>query len=124
MYSRSQAARTGEETLRVPEHYSGVAFDRNPVPRQREYCAEGLPPRETPPPPPMPNIPSPSFPPQPHESESAPPPIERKSESGEGVLGSIGREELLLLGIIYILAQRQGEDDTILLLLLLLLRHE
>lgn len=124
MYSRSQTGRGSG--IRLPERYSGVAFDRAhpdappalaaaPEPRQVEYCADGLPvPHHAP-------TPEPEAPPEHCTAEKEPSPIE--SSIGEGLLGAIGGEELLLLGIIFLLAQRQGEDDTILLLLLLLLRR-
>lgn len=111
MYSRK--GRPGGE-FRLPEHYSGVAFDRaHPVePRPPVACAEGLPaPRP-------PHAPAP--PPVCDEQKAAPPPT---SLPGEGLLGGIGGEELLLCGIILLLAGRPGEDDTILLLLLLLLQY-
>lgn len=117
MYSRIQAGRGVGESPRLPEHYSGVAFSRTepvPAPENPQSCAEGLPlPVQT-----APHADLPS-----DEPKSPPPPAaDPPTETGEGILGAIGREELLLLGIIYILAQRHGEDDTILLLLLLLLR--
>lgn len=121
MYSRSQHPTRGE--FRLPEHYSGVAFDRAhpPSPRAPETCAEGLPhaphrpAQESPPPAPAPEPPKKEA-----ETEKSPPCTEVK---GEGLFGGIGGEELLLLGIIFLLAQRPGEDDTILLLLLLLLQR-
>lgn len=139
MYSRSQNGR-GEGAIRLPDHYSGVAFDRT---RPVEFCADGLPQPRLPEPPPT----------QPegkrdeethgcdhdrgHDEHSGDhcdrcdscghPDGERHHRPepplGEGLLGAIGGEELLLLGVIFLLAQRQGEDDTILLLLLLLLRR-
>lgn len=115
MYSRSQRPARGE--FRLPEHYSGVAFDRAhpPVPHPPEACADGLPhmPDRPPQPPPAPEPPK-------KEKEKSPPCTEVKDE---GLFGGIGGEELLLLGVIFLLAQRPGEDDTILLLLLLLLRR-
>lgn len=120
MYSRTQAGRSAGESPRLPEHYSGVAFPRSapapapaPAPEAPPYCAEGLP------------LPTPALPviPPAAEEKSPPPPVaDPPAKIGEGILGAIGREELLLLGIIYILAQRHEDDDTILLLLLLLLR--
>ncbi len=120
MYSRSQSGRA--DRIRLPEHYSGVAFDRKhpgapSLPHERTYCADGLP---VPLPPPMDELTVPKPSDGPDEKKSPPPP--EKSVS-EGLLGAIGAEELLLLGIIFLLSQKQGEDDTILLLLLLLLRR-
>ena len=117
MYSRTQHRDLRD--FRLPEHYSGVAFDRaRPLAvRQPEACADGLPAAG------IPSVPAPkpmSSPVPVPEEENAPPVTEVK---GEGLFGGIGTEELLLLGIIFLLAQRPGEDDTILLLLLLLLRH-
>lgn len=110
MYSRSQHRGSGD--FRLPEHYSGVAFDRAhpPLHRPPEACADGLP--SASPVPPSAPIP---------EKKEQPPPD--PTGRGEGLFGGIGGEELLLLGIIFLLAQRPGEDDTILLLLLLLLRR-
>ena len=121
MYSRTQAGRGGGEGPRLPEHYSGVAFSRvdpSPAPTSAQEvpaaCAEGLP---------LPVQPSPPADLPAEEQKNSPPQAaDPPAKTGEGILGAIGREELLLLGIIYILAQRHGEDDTILLLLLLLLR--
>ncbi len=118
MYSRSQH-RTAD--FRLPEHYSGVAFDRAhpPIPRQPAAIADGLPqlPAERPTHSPEPRpAPAPA-----QEIEKKPPPD--TEVGGVGLFGGIGGEELLLLGIIFLLAQRPGEDDTILLLLLLLLRR-
>ena len=120
MYSRIQAGRSPGESPRLPEHYSGVAFSP-PVPvsvsplgtEVPTYCAEGLP---------LPTPPIPDTPPCAKEKSPPPPTADPPAKTGEGILGTIGREELLLLGIIFILAQRHEDDDTILLLLLLLLR--
>ena len=140
MYSRSQTGRS-EGAIRLPEHYSGVAFDRA---RPVEFCADGLP---------LPRLPEPTPAPadecrgeeehdcghdcgrecshdcdrhhvgEHHEGGAGHRECENPPPGGEGLLGAIGGEELLLLGVIFLLSQRQGEDDTILLLLLLLLRR-
>lgn len=121
MYSRSQRRLTGD--FRLPEHYSGVAFDRAhpPSPRLPETIADSLPTTAPVPPAPHPmqSLPPPPIPPQEAEKK---PSLDTEVYS-EGLFGGIGGEELLLLGIIFLLAQRPGEDDTILLLLLLLLRR-
>ncbi len=131
MYSRSQTGRT--ERIRLPDHYSGVAFDRAhpdappalapPLPptREIEYCADGLPEATGARPPDAHTSKDSAHITLPAENEKNPPPANRSA--GEGLLGAIGGEELLLLGIIFLLSQKQGEDDTILLLLLLLLRR-
>lgn len=120
MYSRTQAGRNSGDSPRLPEHYSGVAFSPSasasvPPPKSETpiYCAEGLP---------LPASPLPAAPFCEEEKSPPPPTADPPVKAGEGILGTIGREELLLLGIIYILAQRHEDDDTILLLLLLLLR--
>lgn len=127
MYSRTQSSRSGG--IRVPEHYSGVAFGRVEAeqpdfPRSPGYCADGLPGSSKPAPPspepePVNCPPPPACPPRPDIAR----PPKSESPDTEGFLGGLGQEELLLLGIMFLLAQRGGEDDTILLLLLLLLRR-
>ena len=127
MYSRNHQVPSAD-AFRLPAHYSGVAFaqargetgDAGAV--DAGCCASGLPGGR------RPSVPS--VPPSPstgsvgkseiHTAEHKESP--QTCEVG-GLFGGIGQEELLLLGIIFLLAQRPGEDDTILLLLLLLLRH-
>ena len=122
MYSRNQSGRGREGGFRLPEHYSGVAFSRaQRAADDAPACAAGLPgPSRLPDARPLPA-------PQPAETcrEAHPAPKNECPQTGEvgGLFGEIGQEELLLLGIIFLLAQRPGEDDTILLLLLLLLRR-
>ena len=130
MYSRSQLGRASG--IRLPEHYSGVAFNRAnpdltpapPAPRPVEYCADGLPgpfPVIAAPPPVSEPTPMPAETSAPAADEKSPPSTVDAADGG--LLGSIGGEELLLLGIIFLLAQRKEDDETILLLLLLLLRR-
>lgn len=111
MYSRS---RNRSQDFRLPEHYSGVAFDRaHPAqPRPERACAEGLPaPVARPAPPP---------PPPDDGAKTAPSP----AQVGEtGLFASLGGEELLLCGLILLLAGQREADGTILLLLLLLLER-
>lgn len=122
MYSRNHSGRGQPGAIRPPAHYSGVAFaqthtEENKIaPVDKTCCAAGLPGGR-----------SEADPiPAAHDIRSSCPPEQtERPQTGEvgGLFGGIGQEELLLIGIIFLLAQRPGEDDTILLLLLLLLRH-
>lgn len=131
MYSRFQ--NRPEESLRIPEHYSGCAFspaspasERPPEEptRKRIYPMEAArpspPPKNSPPPPPALLLP-----PQEEPTEKKPP-----SPPAQPILGTLGHafpfshgigfEELLLLGLILLLAQNENSQDTLLWLALLL----
>ena len=134
MYSRFQSR--PEEGIRIPEHYSGCAFSPAPptVEKKREESASGRPrsmeaARPTPPPsknstsPP----PTPLLPPR-EQTEKIPP--SPPANPVQGLLGDLGKafplshgigfDELLLLGLILLLAQSGKDQDTLLWLALLL----
>ena len=124
MYTRNTPG--DREEIRIPENYRGNAFHGD--------TAIPSPPIEPPPPPvPLPNL----------EEDTAEPihlptqaveysdvkPISKRSPfspllpprlSSGGLLGDIGIEELLIIGILVLLSQSETDDDILLLLLLLL----
>ncbi|MBO4979989.1 MAG: hypothetical protein J6D16_06240 [Clostridia bacterium] len=113
MYFRSES-QDREVPYRIPENYSGHAFpDADAAPEAP--LIDEPPPEQTEPPqaerqtpqgrPAVPTFLSSLLPPKPRG----------------GLLGDIGTEELLILGILLLLSQNQSDDDIILLLLLLLL---
>lgn len=117
MYSKPKS----DEPLRIPENYSGNAFLNNEIkkddlslafqkPAQEEYVpqpAEALPvaidEKKT-------QTHTPAF-------SLLPPKI---SSSKGGLLGDIGVEELLIIGVLILLSQSETDDDILLLLMLLL----
>lgn len=123
MYSRSKFS---EEPYHIPENYRGNAFHGSSVTPEIPIA----PPRD--PDPPV-QEPSPEPPPPIEEPTpvSAPPkkeppsllasllPPKPKGITG-GILGDIGAEELLIIGVILLLSQNDSDDDILLLLLLLL----
>lgn len=126
MYSRYPNSKG--EPLRIPEHYSGSAFapprreERDPPPRPKRYpeVARPTPPAPLPLPPPVEEPPK-------REPEKASPPIPPPHSALLEGLGrafpfshGIGSEELLILGLILLLA-RNGQDSDMVLWLALLL---
>lgn len=133
MYSRYQ--NRSDQPIQIPEHYGGSAFAPppshreppiKPHPHPVDAARPSPPPKKTPPlPPPAPL--SPSTPPSDRVPENADilPPSPQKGFSE--VLGGafpfshgIGSEELLLLGLILLVAQSGKDPDVILWLALLL----
>lgn len=134
MYSRFQSR--PDEGIRIPEHYSGCAFSPAPptVEKKREESASGRPrsmeaarptppPSKNPPPPP----PVPPLPPREQTEKIPPSPPANPVQGLFGDLGKafplshgIGFDELLLLGLILLLAQSGKDQDTLLWLALLL----
>ena len=130
MYSRFQGR--SDESIRIPEHYSGCAFSKSAsspqgkqeeVPQSRPHPIEASrpspPPKKSPPPALL-------LPPRKDAEEKAPPPL-KPSQGLWGELGrafpfshGIGFEELLILGLILLLAQSETDGDMILWLALLL----
>ena len=121
MYTRVPSGRM-PRGMRVPENYSGNAF------RAYEPPPTPPPPRETPKPdePDLPDVP-------PQNAESAPADLPKAEEPSTAVAKQapfglhlpfaglhLGFEELLLIGIILMIAQEGKNDDVIWLLLLLL----
>lgn len=112
MYTRNHF-RDSDEPYRIPENYRGNAFGgRHDVDED-----EPMPPPSDPLPLPIPE--------QPQKEEksgfalaSLLPPMPQGLRGG--LLGDIGSEELLLLGLFLLLSQNQADDDILLLLLLLL----
>ncbi len=119
MYTRSPTP-GGTRGMRIPRNYSGNAFaapqtspQEEPIPTEEEAPVRSV---------------SADLP----EGESAPPekqpketPIAKLFPSlglrpGK-LLGSFGTEELLILGLIFLLRGNEGSDDLLLLLVLLLL---
>ena len=140
MYSRFSGK--NEQVSQVPEHYGGYAFaPSSPVraepskPPATHYFEVAAP---SPKPPPMPHseIPSPTestkdLPPEPetpsHAVQASLPTHKPIPPRLFGNLGAafpfshgLGFEELLILGIIILLSQNEGESDAVLLLGLLL----
>lgn len=116
MYSRF--SRNGDRAIRIPEHYSGCAFS--------EIAASAPPPREEPLPPPS----APAHTAESHGEKQAPPkeadrpallPLSLSIGNHLPFLGgSLGSEELLLIGLILLLARSEQDNDLILWLVLLL----
>lgn len=127
MYSRFPDS--SGRPIRVPEHYSGVAFSERPprppepLPKKRlPEVATPSPPKELPPSKEPPALPVPRLlPPPPQEPPHPREPI-RQPLLGLSVpfLRGIGFEELLLLGLILLLAQSEEDPSTVLWLALLL----
>ena len=124
MYSRFQ--NRPEEGIRIPEHYSGCAFSQSPSPSEkpREEALRPRPIEPTRPSPPSKTPPLPRLPPPAPPKEPPTPP------SSSNVLGGLGKsfpfshgigfDELLLLGLILLLAQSKKDHETLLWLALLL----
>lgn len=117
MYTRIPTGRY-PRGMRVPENYGGNAF--RPIVNEAVSEEEPAVPDESPSPLPLPTpeLPPPEAPPEPHA------PVGRFS-LGLPFLrrdgGGIGFEELLLVGLIFLIAEEGKHDDLIWLLLLLLL---
>lgn len=125
MYSRSSIGRE-DTSFRIPDGYRGNAFSPIPAPpvepeeidqptakenvltEQKDSRVEeslpavAIPRAEAKPPSPL----APLFPPKPTGVKS--------------ILGDIGLEELLILGVILLISQSETDDDVLLFLLLLL----
>lgn len=128
MYTRPTP--NGREELRIPENYSGNAFHGDtltPVPPVE------LPPEPTPPDeeasveaePPLPAVlPAEEKPKETPAMKKASPfssLLPPKFAGGHGgLLGDIGVEELLIIGVLILLSQSETDDDILLLLVLLL----
>lgn len=127
MYSKPP--RREDESLRIPENYSGNAFfgeslpppsfvddgtesppKKEPSPFE-ELSAENIPTAEAAPSHDVPALKQSPF------SSFLPPKI---AGARGGLLGDIGVEELLIIGVIILLSQSETDDDILLLLLLLL----
>ena len=125
MYSRSSSGRS--ESFRIPEGYRGNAFaplsppveqeapiiDPTPIPDSEATQEESEAPRES--------LPAPL----PAKEEAKPPSplaalLPPKPTGVGGLLGDIGLEELLILGVILLLSQSETDDDILLFLILLL----
>ncbi len=102
MYSRSSRA-SGD--YRIPDNYHGNAFP--PIAPEET---------QTPEPPPAEPEKEPEAKPAVLLSSLLPP----KPSGLGGILGNIGTEELLILGIILLLSGSETDDDILLLLILLL----
>jgi hypothetical protein len=131
MYSRFH--NRPDEEIHIPEHYSGCAFSQ-PSPGPEKKREEPIKPRSHPPeatrpsPPPPKKTPPPALllPPREHVEESEPPP----TLPLQGLFGDLGKsfpfshgigfDELLLLGLVLLLAQSGKDGDMILWLALLL----
>lgn len=136
MYSRFQ--NRPEEGIRIPEHYSGCAFSSvTPSPERAKEEGERYRsrPMEARKPPTPTKAPPPALLLPPREmaedaernAPKAPPPPERPAARLFGDLGKafpfshgIGFDELLLLGLILLLAQSEKDHETLLWLALLL----
>ena len=123
MYSRFSDA--SGRSIRVPEHYSGVAFSERPPRPPEPLPKKRLPEVATPSPPKEPpQAKEPPPPPVPHLLPPPPPPREPSQKPPFGLsvpfLRGIGFEELLLLGLILLLAQSEEDPSTVLWLALLL----
>ncbi len=140
MYSRYHNSPSGK--IQLPENYSGCAFSERsaerPVPRplsSTERASERPAPRPLPsgdthrveiatptaPPPPAasaaplpPPLPTPPLP------DPAPPPAQKPLVGAPTLLQGLGFEELLLLGLIVLLASGEQHSDIVLWLVLLL----
>ena len=128
MYSRSS-----NEPYRIPDNYRGNAFQsgddqpKAPVLPPETDAACPLPIKEE-----QADAPSPEkeveqscmapkkSPPSLLSTLLPPKPKGFHGGTGGGILGDIGTEELLILGIILLLSQNNSDDDILLLLLLLL----
>ncbi len=131
MYSRS-SFQDQNEPYRIPDNYRGNAFGSGndqpePPVLSPETDACPLPvdgePKDTPPPEPEDTqscIAQKKSPPSLLSTLLPPKPKGFHSGTVGGVLGDIGTEELLILGIILLLSQNNSDDDILLLLLLLL----
>ena len=140
MYSRSNIPK---EPYHIPENYRGNAFHSGsttpeipvapplaPDPIPKEDISQATPSQES-----APNEPAAESAPLPKEENvpvSAPSkketptflstllPPKPKGFGGGGILGDVGAEDLLIIGIILLLSQNESDDDVLLLLLLLL----
>ena len=125
MYTKRPIQQTSEP-LRLPEHYSGVAFSKTKNP----------PPDRIPDPPPLDSTPAEELPQnteklsskeQPQEEVSVPcdtVPVEKekkKAKNAASLLGLSGREDILLLILALMLLDEDGGDDTLAYILLGLL---
>lgn len=141
MYSRYHSGAAGE--IRVPEHYDGCAFanaERKTVwtppapPRSLEIA------KPSPPMPEPPNLqpesepsnshpePKPECDPSPNARENHPAMVDAKPQEVVPVFGrkskllqAVGFEELLLVGLIFLLSERDTDSEIVLWLALLLL---
>ncbi len=124
MYSKPKASQ--DEAFRIPDNYRGNAFTENstvPIPP-----IEPVPPHPTEEAVEEANEPSVTILPagigdECHHRKPSPmsaflPP--KLSSSHGGLLGDIGVEELLIVGILVLLSQSDADDDILLLLMLLL----
>ena len=129
MYFRS-GFQGQDEPYRIPENYSGNAFP--------EASDEPEPPMVIPShdEAPLPDSPPDSPPEEASDSEETLPPKESRPHAVHtflssllppkprglhgGLLGNVGTEELLILGLLLLLSQNDSDDDVVLLLLLLL----
>ena len=104
----------------IPENYSGNAFPEGSgepeppmvIPSLDETPLPDSPPEEAPPPKESRPHAVPTF------LSSLLPPKPRGLHGG--LLGNVGTEELLILGLLLLLSQNDSDDDVVLLLLLLL----
>ncbi|MBQ9131909.1 MAG: hypothetical protein IJX62_05520 [Clostridia bacterium] len=120
MYSRSQ--HRPPRPIQVPEHYSGCAFSDHP-PHGDAPPANEAPPSSFEIRPPL----SDREPPRDHHKEERPPAALQPFQSLFGHIGSafpfshgLGFDELLILGLILLLARNDGDSDIIPFLALLL----
>ncbi|MBQ8431725.1 MAG: hypothetical protein IJX28_02470 [Clostridia bacterium] len=128
MYSRS--TNPSGRPIRIPEHYSGSAFATSPPLAAEPLPKRRLPEVATPSPPKEPPVPQ--EPPRRAEEPSPaptlplplPPPHPAPPAGGLGIslpfLHGIHSDDLLLLGLILLLAQNQQDTSTLLWLALLL----
>ncbi len=145
MYSRYHSGATSE--IRIPEHYDGCAFanaERKAVwtpplpPRGLEVAKPSPPMSEPPKPQPVSEVPKPQPEPESEPPEKPmPPPKSEESPTvavdakPQGVVPVFGRkskllqafgfEELLLVGLIFLLSERDTDSEIVLWLALLLL---
>ncbi len=114
MYARQNADSRPSRGLRIPSNYSGNAFSAEAqTPRESDEAQQ--------------------VPEDINETQKEEPPREAASPSeeptaavglsrlfGKGASGGIGFEELLILGLIFLISQNDTKDDLAFLLLLLL----
>ena len=131
MYARQPPDGRMPRTMRLPRNYSGNAFPREETAFTAEEATTPPPPAApTPPPSDPPSAASPSLSEATDRAEEAVPTGKTASSPGfrldpgklfgkNGAFG-IGMEELLILGLIFLVSQSDRQDDLALLLLILL----
>ena len=114
MYSRQN--RGNDSSLHVPENYSGCAFSESKgidLPPRFLEVAKPTPEDYAPPPPPPP-------PPRKEEAHIPPIPLLPIARASSQRLGGLEFDQLLILGLIFLLSRGEEGNDVLIWLILLL----